>query len=94
MPAPIRDPSLDRYPNGKPRYVKKSSRVNGATRLTVTGARRYASVLEAADYLGVNPATVRVMLADGRLTRYQLGERIVRVDLNEIDAKMKHGGAA
>jgi excisionase family DNA binding protein len=51
--------------------------------------RRYAKVPEAADYVGCNPATIRVMLADGRLTPYSLGPRILRVDLNEIDAVME-----
>jgi excisionase family DNA binding protein len=53
--------------------------------------RRYAKIPEAADYLKVNPMTIRVMLADGRLTPYRLGPRILRVDLNEVDAAMEHG---
>lgn len=54
----------------------------------INGRRRYATIEEAAGYLRVNPATIRQMHADGRLTRYQLGPRIIRVDLNEIDAQM------
>ena len=35
------------------------------------------------------------MIADGRLTGYRCGNRLVRVDLNEVDAAMKpYGGAA
>jgi len=52
------------------------------------GRRRYATVAEAADYLGVHQATIRQMFVDGRLTRYQMGPRVLRVDLNEVDAAM------
>lgn len=61
---------------------------------TINGGRRYAKISEAAEYLHVHEITVRAMLADGRLTRYQLGPRVVRVDLNEIDAAMAPRGVA
>lgn len=62
---------------------------------SVQGARRYAKITEAAEYLGVSPRTVRTMIADGRLTGYRSGPRLVRVDLNEIDRAMRpFGGAA
>ncbi|OBH20802.1 excisionase family DNA-binding protein [Mycolicibacter sinensis] len=57
--------------------------------------RRYAKLKDAADYLGVTDRTVRQMISDGRLTGYRSGSRLVRVDLNEIDAAMRpFGGAA
>jgi len=57
--------------------------------------RRYAKIREAAEYLGVTERTIRQMIADGRLTGYRNGKRLVRVDLNEIDAPMQpFGGAA
>jgi hypothetical protein len=34
------------------------------------------------------------MLEDGRLTAHRLGKRVVRIDLNEVDATMASGGAA
>lgn len=52
------------------------------------GGRRWASIDEAADYLGVNRRTIRKMAATGRLTLYRNGARLVRVDLNELDANM------
>lgn len=59
------------------------------------GGRRYVKMSEAAEYLGVTDRTVRQMIADGRLTGYRNGSRLVRVDLNEIDAAMQpFGGAA
>ena len=61
----------------------------------VNGGRRYAKPTEAAAYLGVTTRTIRQMIADGRLVGYRSGTRLVRVDLNEIDAAMvPFGGAA
>lgn len=57
--------------------------------------RRYAKLAAAAEYIGVTDRTIRQMIADGRLTGYRSGSRLVRVDLNELDAAMKpFGGAA
>ena len=59
------------------------------------GRRRYVKQSEAAEYLGVTDRTIRQMIADGRLTGYRSGRRIVRIDLNEIDAAMTpFGGSA
>lgn len=57
--------------------------------------RNYATLKQAAEYLGVTDRTIRQMIADGRLTGYRNGPRLIRVDLNEIDAVMQpFGGAA
>lgn len=57
--------------------------------------RRYVKIADAAEYLQVTDRTIRAMIADGRLTGYRSGSRLVRVDLNEIDAAMSpFGGAA
>ena len=57
--------------------------------------RRYIKIAAAAEYLDVTTRTIRQMIADGRLTGYRSGGRLVRVDLNELDAAMKpFGGAA
>lgn len=59
------------------------------------GRRRYVKQSEAAEYLGVTVRTIRQMIADGRLTGYRSGTRLVRVDLNEIDSAMQpFGGGA
>lgn len=50
--------------------------------------RRYCSINGAADYLGVTERTVRQMIADGRLVGYRMGNRFIRLDLDEIDAAM------
>lgn len=56
--------------------------------------RRYASIQEAAKYLRVTDRTIRAMVSDGRLTGYRNGNRLVRVDLNEVDARMTAFGGA
>jgi excisionase family DNA binding protein len=50
--------------------------------------RRYAKISEAAAYIGVTERTVFTMLDDGRLTGYRLGKRVLRIDLNQVDAAM------
>jgi len=54
--------------------------------LTTGHARRLASLSDAAQYANVNPRTIRRRVADGSIPGYRLGPRIVRVDLNELDA--------
>lgn len=52
--------------------------------------RRWASLDEAAAYVGLtNERTIRRWIAAGRITGYKLNERVLRVDLNEIDAALK-----
>lgn len=54
--------------------------------------RRYESIGTAAEYLNVTTRTIRQMIADGRLTGYRNGNRLVRIDLNELDANMQPFG--
>lgn len=56
--------------------------------------RRYATLTQAAEYLGVTDRTIRQMIADGRLTGYRSGPRLVRVCLHEVDAAMRPFGGA
>jgi excisionase family DNA binding protein len=51
--------------------------------------RRLANIAEAADYIGANPRTIRRYIASGRLTGYRVGPRLIRVDLNEVDALLR-----
>jgi excisionase family DNA binding protein len=48
-----------------------------------------ASIQEVADYCRVNPKTVRRWVWDGRLTRYTAGSRLIRLDLDEVDAMLR-----
>ena len=51
-------------------------------------ARRYVSQDDVARYLGISVSSVRRAVAAGNLTVYRFGGRIMRLDLNEVDAKM------
>ncbi|ETB31467.1 excisionase family DNA-binding protein [Mycobacterium avium] len=63
--------------------------------ISTTALRRWAGIPETAEYLGVSDRTIRQMIADGRLTGYRNGARLIRLDLNEVDAAMQpFGGAA
>jgi excisionase family DNA binding protein len=42
----------------------------------------------AADYLGVDKRTVRTYIAQGRFNAYRIGNRLLRVDLNEVEATL------
>jgi excisionase family DNA binding protein len=56
--------------------------------------RRWATIKQTAEHLGVTTRTVRQMTADGRLVRYTLGARVIRYDLREVDAALVAGGDA
>jgi excisionase family DNA binding protein len=50
--------------------------------------RRYASIQAACDLYDVDHKTVRRWIASGLIRGYRMGDRLVKVDLNEIDAKV------
>ena len=63
--------------------------------------RRYISLPEAAEYIGVNQRTLRRLISSGELRGYRLAghRRTVRLDLHELEAAMTpipnaRGGAA
>jgi excisionase family DNA binding protein len=51
--------------------------------------RRLASIQDTADYLGTSTKTVRRYISAGRLTAYRMGDRAVRVDLDQLDALLQ-----
>ncbi len=53
---------------------------------TTPRTRRWASINDAAEYVGVNTKTLRRMMARGEITGYRFGDRLLRFDLNELDA--------
>lgn len=61
---------------------------------TKTASPPNLSIADVADYLGVTTRTVQSMIADGRLTAYRLGPRVVRLRLADVDAALQpYGGA-
>lgn len=63
-------------------------------------ARRYSDIADAATYIGVSDKTIRRMISAGSITAYRFGPRLIRIDLNELDRKLRPipsarvGGAA
>lgn len=53
------------------------------------GARNLASITEAAAHAHVHRDTIRRRIADGSLTGYRMGSRIIRVDLDELDELLR-----
>jgi len=48
-----------------------------------------ATIAEAAEQARCNPRTIRRRIADGSLTGYRMGPRLIRVDLGELDALLR-----
>jgi excisionase family DNA binding protein len=55
-------------------------------------SRRWASLKDAAEYLGVTDRTIRQWITEGKFCGYRCNARLVRVDLNEVDAAMQPFG--
>jgi excisionase family DNA binding protein len=49
-------------------------------------APRLASLVAAAEYLDVNPRTIRRMIAAGRLRAYRVGTQLLKVDMRQVEA--------
>jgi len=57
--------------------------------------RRYATKQQAAEYICSSTKTIDRLIARGALTAYRHGTRLIRVDLNQLDAELtpRNGGA-
>ena len=51
--------------------------------------KHYVSLDDAAEHLDVSVRTLRRFIASGDLTGYRAGKKIIRVDLNEVDAMLR-----
>jgi len=56
--------------------------------------RRWASMQQTADYMGVSLRTVREWITQGSIPGYRINARVIRVDLNEVDAAFQPFGGA
>ncbi len=55
-----------------------------------TALRRHlVNINQAAEHFGVSARTIRRYIAAGRVTGYRTGPRLIRVDLNEVDAMLR-----
>ena len=53
---------------------------------TPTPARRWTSLTLGAEHIGVSEKTLRRWIAGGILTGYRVGPRMIRLDLDELEA--------
>jgi excisionase family DNA binding protein len=61
-----------------------------ATKRETPKPPRWSPIEGAATYMNVNPMTIRRMIRQGKLKAYRgAGERLTRIDLNELDALVK-----
>ncbi len=76
-PGPVLDPPASVSRRGR-RAAKPDS-----------DAPRYVTLERAATYIDTTPRTIRRAIAEGRLTGYRFGKRMLRVDLNEVEAALR-----
>lgn len=58
-------------------------------RTSVGAMRRLVGINQASEYADVNPKTIRRWIAAGHVPAYRLGPRLLKVDLNELDAMLR-----
>src|SRR5690348_8289710 len=51
----------------------------------IKSPRRLADLASAAEYVGCHPRTIRRYISSGMLTGFRMGQRLIRVDLDEVD---------
>lgn len=52
-------------------------------------ARNLVGIAQAAKYADVHPITLRRWVAGGRVPAYRVGPRLLKVDLNELEAMLR-----
>lgn len=48
--------------------------------------RRWVSLAEGAEHIGVSEKTLRRMISSSQIVGYRAGSRLIRLDLDELDA--------
>jgi excisionase family DNA binding protein len=61
---------------------------------TAEPPRRFSSMDRAAQLANVSTKTIRRRIADGSITGYRFGPRVIRVDLDEVESLFKRMPAA
>jgi len=57
-----------------------------STATTRTEPRRYETMQSAAERTGLSVKSIRRRIAEGRLSAYRMGQRVIRLDPAEVDA--------
>ncbi|MGO1276639.1 MAG: helix-turn-helix transcriptional regulator [Corynebacterium variabile] len=53
---------------------------------STTTERRYETMQSAAERTGLSVKSIRRRIAEGRLTAYRMGQRVIRLDPSEVDS--------
>jgi excisionase family DNA binding protein len=59
------------------------------SRSTALPTRHFISIEQAAEYTGLSAKTLRRRIADGTLTGYRAGPKLVRVDQADVDRMLQ-----
>ena len=54
-----------------------------------SATRRLVGINHAAEYADVHPITIRRWVSAGRVPAYRAGPRLLKIDLNELDAMLQ-----
>jgi excisionase family DNA binding protein len=57
----------------------------GTTKRAKDPPKRLGSLPDASTHLGVSTKTIRRWIDEGKLTGYRVGERFIRVDMDEVE---------
>ena len=88
--APLTGESMPAEKRAEPPNPKGVSSVNHVlNRTAISAAARLAPLSEAARYAHCHEKTIRRRIADGSITAYRFGPRLIRIDLNEVDALLR-----
>lgn len=60
---------------------------------TTRAQRRHPGLIEAAEMAGVHKATMRRWIIEGRVRGYRVGPRLIKVDIDDLEALLKPIGA-
>jgi excisionase family DNA binding protein len=85
--TPARPYAQARATDGRPRGRSDARQRGGKadTAPRATGTRRLVGLAAAAAYADVSTRTLRRYIAQGRLTGYRVGPRLLKVDLDDVD---------
>lgn len=56
---------------------------------TARTSRRLVGINQASEYADVNPKTIRRWVSAGHVPAYRVGPRLLKIDLNELDAMLR-----
>jgi excisionase family DNA binding protein len=64
-----------------------------AAAAAIRSQRRHPGLNEAAEIAGVHKRTMRRWIAEGRIRAYRIGPRLIKVDIDDLEALLQPIGA-